>query len=274
MGVDRLAIYGDRVGLVASNAAKGARILGIRKEQRGLQVLCGGQTVTYKEKFIWDTAPVTIDPYQYASGSSATQLAGTALSSRPFPFVNDIPSNPLTDYHAFEAADQYASKLVDPNDGLPITFGPKPVVFACYTERFNIAVVLKVFNMWRMSAGGLSTTGGIATIGPNPIVEQLGDVDVQVSRMLRQEMVKSGLYGDGTATGTLSANADKVWWYGDLKAAIKYMTNWNIKTIQAPVNSEAEFTQDIILRWRFDERGQWAWFEPRAIQRHNAMLQA
>jgi hypothetical protein len=215
MGVDRLAIYGDRTGLVAQNAARGSRVLGIRKEQRGLQLLIGGLTVPYIEKFLYDSAPLTLDPYQSATGTGATQLADPSHSARKFPFVNEVPSNPLNDYHFFERADQYASKLVDPNDGLPITFGPKPTLCACYTERFNIAVVLQAFNTWRISqaAGGFGDAN-LNTIGPNPIVGQLGDVEVLVSRMLRQEMIKSGLYSEA---GKGTPKADNVYWYGDMK---------------------------------------------------------
>lgn len=266
MGVDRLAIYGDRTGLVAKNAAQGGRMLGIRKEQRGLQLLLGGLNIPYVEKYIHDSAPVTLDPYQAADGTTATQLAGTALSSRPFPFVNDIPANPLKDYHSFETADQYQSKLVDPNDGLPIVF-KTPSIFACFTDRFNIAQILKAFQIWRISqATSGFGDGNVNTLSPNPIQGQLGEIDVGLSRMLRQEMIKSALYSE---TGSGTPQADKVWWYGDIAEAIKYITNWNIKVIMAPANSEAEFTQDIVMRWRFDERGQWGWFNPRAIQRHN-----
>lgn len=270
MGVDRLSIYGDRTGMVAATAARGSRVLGIVKEQRGLRLLIGALTVPYIEKYLNDNAPVTLDPYQYSAGSGSQQFAD-GLSSRAFPFYNDIPANPLTDWHAFEAADKAASKLVDPNDGLPITFGPTPSVFACYTERFTIANVLKAFEVWRISQAALTSVGGANTISPNPVTTNLGDVDVQVSRMLRQEMIKSGLYSE---TGVSTPQSDKVWWYGDMKEAIKYMTNWNIKVIMAPANSEAEFMQDIVLRWRFDERGQWFWNEPRLIQRHDFQAQA
>ena len=275
MGVDRLSIYGDRTGLVAKNAAGGAYILGVAKEQRGLRMLIGADSVPYIEKYAFDSAPIQIDAYQAAAGSASTQLASTTHSTRPFPFVNDIPSNPLTDYHAFETADQAASKVVDPNNGLPVQFR-LPTLFACYTERFNIAVVMQAFNTWRISAAanGLAGTGGVATVGPNPVTTQLGEINVQVSKMLRQQMIASGLYGDATAGGTLSANADKVWFYGNFKEALKYSTNWNIKVIMAPANSEAEFTQDIVLRWRYDERGRWAWHEPRLIQRHDALQQS
>lgn len=267
MGVDRLSIYGDRTGLVAANAAKGSRVLGIRKEQRGLQLLIGALNIPYIEKFLYDNAPLTLDPYQSATGTGATQLADSSHSSRKFPFVNEVPNNPLTDYKAFEKADQYQSKLVDPNDGLPITFGTKPTLFACFTERFNIALVLKAFSQWRISqASGGFGDGNLAAVGPNPITQNLGDLDVQVSRMLRQEMLKSGLYDE---VGTDLPKCDNVYFYGDLAEAIKYMTNWNIKVIMAPANSEAEFSQDIVLRWRFDERGQWFWNEPRYIQRWN-----
>jgi hypothetical protein len=277
MNVHRLAIYGDRTGLIAQNAAKGARVLGIRKEQRGLDLLIGALSVAYKEKYLFDPKDMQIDPYQYSGASVATttQLVCTTanswgsdtLSNRPFPFENDVPNNPVSDYHCFEKADQYQSKLVDPNDGLPITFGNKPSLFACYTDRFNIALVLSAFAQWRISqATSALVTNSLMTQGPNVINQTLGELDVQTSRMLRQRMIASALYSEA---GVGTPQADHVYFYGDIKEAIKYATNWNIKVIMAPANSEAEFNQDVVLRWRFDERGQWFWNEPRLMQRWN-----
>ncbi len=41
--------------------------------------------------------------------------------------------------------------------------------------------------------------------------------------------------------------------------------------VQAPVNSEAEFTQDVVVRFKASERGQAAVIEPRKFQRHRAL---
>jgi len=276
MAIDRTAVYFDRTGQVAQKAAGGAYIFGARKEQRGLDLLIGADSVPYIEKYAFDSSPMQLDPYQYASGSSNGQLAygtdgaGRSCSGRPFGWVNDIPSNYYTDWTAFQTADQYAAKLVDPNNGLPIMF-KLPTLFAPFTQRFNIAVVLKAFQTWRISQNTSSTfgAGSINTVGPNPVTEVLTELNIQLSKMLRQQMVASGLYGDSEVAVGSNPEAGRVWFYGNFKEAIKYDTNWNLKVIMAPANSYEEFHQDIIMQWRYDERGRWAWHNPRYVQRHN-----
>ena len=46
-----------------------------------------------------------------------------------------------------------------------------------------------------------------------------------------------------------------MWFYGDIGEAFGYMENWPIQVIQAPANNEAEFMQDIVLRWKASKRG-------------------
>ena len=49
------------------------------------------------------------------------------------------------------------------------------------------------------------------------------------------------------------------------------MENWPITVVQAPTNSEAEFTQDIVVRFKASERGTPAVMEPRRIQRNRGV---
>ena len=49
------------------------------------------------------------------------------------------------------------------------------------------------------------------------------------------------------------------------------MENWPITVVQAPTNSEAEFTQDIVVRFKASERGTAAIMEPRQFQRNRAL---
>ncbi len=259
IAITRLAIYGDKVGQVAKQGGEVGRLLGLRKEKRGLLRLIGAETYAYKEKRLNDTAEVTIDPYQYANGSSATQLAGSTLSSRLYPFVNDFASSPLTDADSLVSADQAFSKVPNPNTGEPIEIGA-PRIFACYTRRFDLFKILKAYEMWKISQAGLTTVGAVNTIGPNWATGVLGTVETSVSRQLRAQLI---------AAGVSDVNSDKVWWYGDVAQAIQYAENWPIRVIQAPANSEAEFNQDIVARWRADERGEWVWMNPRLLQRHN-----
>ena len=48
------------------------------------------------------------------------------------------------------------------------------------------------------------------------------------------------------------------------------MENWGITVTQAPQNSEAEFTQDIMIRFKASERGAAATLEPRYVVKNSA----
>ena len=48
--------------------------------------------------------------------------------------------------------------------------------------------------------------------------------------------------------GRAAADAANYWFYGNFQKAFAYMENWPITVVQAPVNSEAEFTHDIPFR--------------------------
>jgi len=276
IGIDRLAIYADRTGLVAEQATKVGDILGLRKEKRGLQTLIGLNGYQYKEKRLHDSAPVVIDPYQasaaeWGSGSiPATQLASTLLSGRKFPFVNDIPANPLTDYTNIKACDLAFSETPDPNTGEPIEIG-KAQIFTCFSRRMDLPQILQAYQTWKISQAVATApyiNGAINTVSANPLAV-LGEIDTRISRQLRNQMVQQL-----AATGNSSVIPDNMWFYGDIAGAIKYAENWPIKVIQAPPSSEAEFMQDIVIRYRADERGKWVWWDPRLLQRVNFRSQA
>ena len=286
IGFDRTAILHDRTGLISSIASGLGEELGAEKEMMGLDMLIGvpNAQAPYMEKYAWDDADVQIDPYQAGNttlNNGSYQLAGSTYKNRPFPFVNDVDYNPLNDWHAFQRSDIFQSKLVNPNNGRPITLGKFPTLFAPYSTRFNIAKVVEHHSQWMITQIPGLAPGTTIEMGPNLINSQLGRVIPQVSKLLRQRMVLSGLYGDAapvqvpSIAGTTGSGviADYVWFYGDLKEALKFNQNWGIKTIQAPENSEAAFSQGINFRWRSDYKGVWAWHNPRKIQRCNYLNQ-
>ncbi len=60
--------------------------------------------------------------------------------------------------------------------------------------------------------------------------------------------------------------AATTWWFlGDFRKAFADKENWPITVTQAPANSEAEFSQDIVLRFKASERGAAAVLNPRYI---------
>ena len=67
------------------------------------------------------------------------------------------------------------------------------------------------------------------------------------------------------ASGEAAADAKQWWFLGDFRKAFAYMENWPITVTQAPRGSEAEFSQDIVLRFKASERGAAAVIDPRYV---------
>ena len=275
--VTREAIFFDRTGLISRIASQGCGyLLGLRKEKRILNCLIGASTApAFVEKRQFDSAPVTLDIFQYASGSSATQLAGTGLSSRPYPFVNDVPANPLTDYVSIKTAEQYFDKTVDPNTGEPIVVG-KPFVFATKNRELDVLQILQADSMYKVSQAGMTAVNAVMTGGPNVLSRLPGGVQFKLSRQLRSRLVAflKSVAGGSKSESDAQTACDKIWYYGDPGAAFAYMENWPITVTQAPPNSQAEFQQDILVQFKGSERGGVAVIEPRQWQRHNFQAQA
>jgi len=98
------------------------------------------------------------------------------------------------------------------------------------------------------TADGAATT----TVAANP----LGNYRVVESRLAYRRIV---------ASGVAAAEAKKYWFIGDFKKAFAYMENWPITVTQSPPGSEAEFNQDIVVRFKASERGAAAVINPRHV---------
>jgi hypothetical protein len=57
------------------------------------------------------------------------------------------------------------------------------------------------------------------------------------------------------ASGVAAVDAKKWWFIGDFHKAFAYMENWPITVTQSPPGSEADFNQDIMVRFKASERG-------------------
>ena len=257
------AIFFDRTGQITQQAADVGDMLAFSEEQECIGCVIGGTTdpVYFVEKRQIDSAPLTLDLFQIASaGSGARQLAFT-YATRPYPWVNDVPTNPLIDYTSIRVCDQYFSNIRDPNRGRPIVVG-KPFVLAPHTKRIDIPRILAAENVWKLTQAGVTAAGAVITNGPNPLGRIGMSADqIAVSRLLQDELVSQ--------LSITAAQAQETWFYGDIAKAFRYMTNWPLTVTQAPANSEAEFNQDIVMRWKASKRGRCAIFEPRVWIRSN-----
>lgn len=179
--------------------------------------------------------------YKWKGSTYATYQAAA-------PWVNVTGSNALVDWSDIDAAEQTMAGLLDPYTGEPILINPRHLVVTrqlLYTAR-RVVNASEI----RVNTPGYATSGNpTETVTSNPVQGY--------------QIVSSALLAARMAT-------DTNWFIGDLTRAFAYMENWPLSVVQAPSNSEVEFTHDIVMRWKASERGACATLEPRAMHKSTA----
>jgi hypothetical protein len=223
--VTQEAIFFDRTFLVLQRAAEVGEVLGLNKEKRIIDLVIG-QTNNYKWK---------------GTGYN-TYYAATA----GVPWANELAGNELVDWTDVDAAEQLFAEILDPNTGEPVLIQANSVlVMPAYRHAANR--VLGATEIQYAPEGAATQT-----LAPNP----LRNYQTFDSRLAYRRIV---------ATGVDAAEARKWWFIGDFAKAFAYMENWPITVTQSPPGSEAEFSQDIVLRFKASERGAAAVVNPRYV---------
>lgn len=161
-------------------------------------------------------------------------------------WINELASNELVDWTNVDAAEQLFADILDPHTGEPVLLsGTTVLVMPAYRHAAN-----RVFKATEIAyaAAGSETT----TTAANP----LGNYRVQESRLAYRRVL---------ATGASPEDARKWWFVGDFRKAFAYMENWPITVTQAPLGSEADFNNDIVMRFKASERGAAAVIDPRYV---------
>ena len=160
------------------------------------------------------------------------------------PWVNVKADNELVDWRNVDAAEQLFADMLDPNTGEPVLVrSVKVLVMPAYRHAAH-----RVFNAAEIQYA----SGEVTTTVANP----LGDYRVYESRLAYRRIIASGVAAE---------NAKKWWFIGDFKRAFAYMENWPITVTQSPPGSEAEFTNDVVVRFKASERGAAAVLNPRYV---------
>lgn len=161
-------------------------------------------------------------------------------------WVNVVTGNELVDWTDVDAAEQRLAEIVDPATGEPVLLrGTQVLVMPAYRHAAH-----RVFSAAQVSYGG--ETAETTTYAANP----LRGYQVAESRPAYRRVLASGIAAD---------SAKKWWFLGDFRKAFAYMENWPITVTQAPLGSEAEFTSDVVLRFKASERGAAAVINPRCV---------
>ena len=150
--------------------------------------------------------------------------------------------------------------MTDPNTGEPIILPGRRVLIAPQIQALSLNQLMQAQPAWKFTQGGATPADRRHGRGPRSGANPLMDLNITMATS-RQLYKQIQLYLDSSP-----ADAAGYWWYGD-PAAFAYMENWPITVVQAPTNSEAEFVQDIVVRFKASERGTPAVMEPRRIMR-------
>lgn len=226
--VTKEAIFFDRTNLVTQRAGEVGQFLGLNKEKRLVDVVIGA-TNNYKR-----------------NGTSFNTYVTTGDR------IND-QSNPITDWTNLDAAEQLLAGIKDPNTGEPILVSADTILSVPGNRRS----VDYVLNATEISRGTPLSPVSNDTRFSNPFRGAYRSVSSQLVYLrLQSELSVS------------AANAKQYWFLGRFDRAFAYMENWPITVVQAPQNSEAEFTQDTVLRFKASERGAAAVIDPRFVIRN------
>ncbi|REK19167.1 MAG: hypothetical protein DWQ37_01890 [Planctomycetota bacterium] len=192
-----------------------------------------------KEKRLVDLVIGATNNYKWQGTAYDTYQAAT-------PWINVQGTNELVDWTNVDAAEQLFADILDPATGEPVLLSANTVlVMPAYRHAAH-----RVFNALELqySASSSETT----TLAANP----LSNYRVVDSRLAYRRVI---------ASGTAAADAKKWWFLGDFKKAFAYMENWPITVTQSAAGSEADFAQDIVVRFKASERGAAAVLNPRYV---------
>lgn len=224
--VTKEAIFFDRTHLILSRASEVGQALGINKEKRIADVITG---VT--NNFTW-------------KGTAYNTYVST-------PWDNTL-TDELIDWTDIDEAEQLFADMLDPNTSEPVIMSTTGMTLLTMPAYENTA--RRIINSTEVRHMDGAAAIDVTMLSANPLAGK-GYRHV-ASRFAYRRLI---------ASGVSAAAAAKYWFLGDFKKAFAYMENWPITVLQAPKNSEAEFTSDIVLRFKASERGAAAVLNPRYV---------
>lgn len=195
-----------------------------------------------RELRMLDVAFGLVDVYK-PNGNSA-EATYQASGSR----INVKASNALVDWTDVEGAELLFDAITDPITGQPIDVVANQMVVPKGLKK-TAEYVTSQTTKYNTAMTRASSPGAIEANYENPT----GNYELLTSQYV------------GSRLGNQTT-----WFVGEFQRACVYMENYGLTTVQAPPNSDAEFTRDIVTQFRSSERGAAAILEPRRIVKNTA----
>ena len=225
VSITKEAIFFDRTHLILSRAAQVGEVLALNKEKRILDMVLG-ITNTFKWK---------------GKGYN------TYCSAANDPYINTMASNPLLDWENLENAENLFANMLDPYTKEPVLIEPDTVLVMPQKR----GQAYRLFHPAAEQSQTVLETNTVSSV-PNPY----GHYKVIASRIAYRRLIDNGV---------TAANAQEHWYLGNFRKAFAYMENWPITVTQSAAGSEADFEQDIVIRFKASERGAPAVINPRYV---------
>lgn len=160
------------------------------------------------------------------------------------PWDNVTASNALVDWTDLDAAEQTLNGIIDPNTGEPVIIGATDLVVVKALE----ATAYRILNATEVE---VVTPGYAVSANPN-VARQAnpyrGKYTLRTSRLLAARLA-----------------TDTTWFLGNIAEYARYMQNWPLAVVQAPPNSQDEFSRDIVQQYKVSERGAFSVRNPRVM---------
>lgn len=223
--VTKEAIFFDRTHHVLNRAAEVGEALALNKEKRILDLVLG---ITNSYKFNG------IAKNTYYSGANGD------------PWKNILAGNTLEDWTDIDKAENMLGEQTDPTTGETLLVEPDTVLVMPQYRH----IAHRLFYASEVSYSDTDSTAVSAI--PNPFSKYK-----LVSSRLAFNRLK-------TVEPALT-NPEKYWFIGNFAKAFAYMENWPITVAQSSSGSEADFSQDIVVRFKASERGTPAVLNPRYV---------
>lgn len=152
------------------------------------------------------------------------------------PWDNLSASTALVSWNSINSAEQLLNDMTNPDTGEPIMAMPDTIIVpqALKATAMRITTATEVRE--------LTNSNATTTLSASPLSSY---------QIVTSPWVKARV-GDATT-----------WFIGQPTKAFAYMENWPITVTQAPPNSDAEFTSDIVAQFKASERGAAAVLNPR-----------
>jgi len=199
-----------------------------------------------KEKRILDIVLGLKNSYKWKGIAYNTYYSGTSD-----PWINVKAGNALTDWNNVDVAENILANILDPNTKEPVLIEPNSVLVM--PKRRHTAYRI----LYGEQLANVANTGGNVVTSNNPFQHY----KLICSRLAYRRLVDSGL------TETVASD---YWYLGNFKKAFAYMENWPITVTHSTSGSEADFNQDIIVRYKASERGTPAVLNPRYVMKCTA----